>query len=133
MVTPQVGAGSVYPYFTRDANGDYLDGSRTYSLTLPGPVPARNFWAFTVYDNQTRSLLETDQRSAGIDSNREGLTPNPDGSYTVWFGPKPPEGREGNWVQTWPGRGYFVIMRLFGPLEPWFDQSWRPGDAVPLD
>ena len=133
MVTPQVGAGSVYPYFTRDVNGDYLDGGRTYSLTMPGPVPARNFWAFTVYDNQTRSLLETDQRSAGIDSNREGLTPNPDGSYTVWFGPKPPEGREGNWVQTWPGRGYFVIMRLFGPLEPWFDQSWRPGDAVPVD
>ena len=133
MVTPQVGTGSVYPYFSRDVNGDYLDGGRTYSLTMPGPAPARNFWAFTVYDNQTRSLLETDQRSAGIDSNREGLTPNPDGSYTVWFGPKPPEGREGNWVQTWPGRGYFVIMRLFGPLEPWFDHSWRPGDAVPLD
>ena len=132
MVTPQVGAGAVCPYFTRDVNGDYLDGSRTCSLTLPGPVPARNFWAFTIYHNQTRSLLETDQRSAGIDSNREGLTPNPDGSYTVWFGQKPPEGREGTWVQTWPGRGYFVIMRLFGPLEPWFDQSWRPGDAVPV-
>lgn len=133
MVTPQIGVGSVYPYLARDVNGDYLDGSRSYSITMPGPVPARNFWAFTLYDTQTRSLLETDQRSAGIDSNRAGLTPNPDGSYTVWFGPKPPEGREGNWVQTWPGRGYFVIMRLFGPLEPWFDQTWRPGDAVPLD
>ena len=129
---PQVGTGSVYPILTRDVNGQFLDGSKTYRVTVPGPVPARNFWSFNVYDNQTRSLLETDQRSAGLDSNMESVKPNPDGSYTIWFGPKPPKGQEGNWVQTWPGRGYFVMLRLFGPLQPWFDGTWRPGDFEPV-
>jgi len=69
------------------------------------------------YDGQTRSLLETDQKAAGIDSNDKNLKPNPDGSYTVWFGPKAPKGKEGNWVQTVPGRSYFVFARLYGPLE----------------
>lgn len=53
---------------------------------------------------------------------------NPDGGVTVWLGPEPPAGHEGNWVQTMLGKGYSVILRLYGPLEPWFDQTWRPGD-----
>jgi hypothetical protein len=128
MTRPAVGTGSVYAASARDAAGQYLEGGKTYSVTLPGPVPARTFWSFTVYGNQHRSLLETDQRTAGVDSNAKNLRPNPDGSYTIWFGPKPPPGKVGNWVQTWPGHGWFTILRLFGPLEPWFDKSWKPGD-----
>ncbi len=82
----------------------------------------------TVYDNQTRSMLETDQKLAGIDSNNPDLKPNADGSYTVWFGPRAPEGHESNWVQTMPGKGWNTLLRLYGPLEPWFDGSWKPGD-----
>ena len=92
----------------------------------------KTFWALTVYDNQTRSLLPTDQRLAGVDSTLPGLRPEPDGSATVWFGPRPPAERAGNWVQTQPGRGYNVILRLYGPLEPWFARTWRPGDLVPV-
>ena len=88
----------------------------------------KDFWSFMVYDNQTRSMLETDQKAAGIDSNSPGLVANPDGSYTVWFGPKAPEGKEGNWVQTMPGKGWNTLLRLYGPLEPWFDKTWKPGD-----
>ena len=88
--------------------GNYLDGGRTYKVTLPGPIPAKNFWAFTVYDNQTRSLLPTDQKSAGLDSNLPGLKKNADGGATIWFGPKAPAGNEANWVQTMPGKGYNV-------------------------
>ncbi len=128
MSESKPGTGSAYAGAVRDAAGNYLDGGRTYKVTLPGPIPANNFWAFTVYDNQTRSLLPTDQKLAGIDSTLAGVQKNPDGGATVWFGPTAPAGHEKNWVQTMPGRGYNVVMRLYGPLEPWFSKAWKPGD-----
>jgi hypothetical protein len=73
-------------------------------------------------------MLETDQRSAGVDSLAELLEANDDGSFTVWFGPEAPADREGNWVQTLPGKSFNTMFRLYGPLEPWFDRTWKPGD-----
>ena len=128
MAASAPGTGSAYAFAGRDSQGRYLDGSKTYSVTLPGPVPAAQFWSFTVYDGQTRSLLETDQASAGIDSTQTTMQRNADGSTTIWFGPTAPAGQEGNWVQTMPGKGWNTILRLYGPLEPWFDKSWKPGD-----
>lgn len=128
MVMPMVGKGSVYEIGATDSNGDPLDGGKTYSVTLPGPVPVNNFWSFMVYDNQTRSILETDQKTGGVDSNKEGIIIAEDGSATVYFGPKAPAGQENNWVQTIPGKGFNVLLRLYGPLEAWFDRSWKPGD-----
>jgi hypothetical protein len=128
MVLPKVGTGSVYEITTRDAEGNYLDGAKTYEVTLPGPVPVNNFWSFIVNDAQTRSILETDQKSGGIDGNAQGLVKNPDGGATIYFGPKPPEGHEKNWVQTMPGKGYTVLLRLYGPLQPWYDKTWMPND-----
>ena len=81
-----------------------------------------------VYSGQHRSMLETDQQTAGLDSNNSTIKANDNGSYTVWFAPKPPKGHEGNWVQTTRGKSYNVLLRLYGPLEPWFDKSWKPGD-----
>lgn len=128
MTESRPGTGSAYAITVRDADGKYLDGGRTYAVTLPGPIPAKNFWSFTVYDNQTRSLLATDQKLAGLDSTHPGIEVNQDGGVSVWFGPEAPAGHEKNWVQTWPGKGYNAALRLYGPLEPWFDQTWRPGD-----
>mgnify|MGYP001106401006 CR=1 FL=1 len=133
MASPQVGAGSVYAFTAHDASGAYLDGSKTYKVTLPGPVPMNNFWSFVVYSTQHRSMLETDQRLAGLDSTLPGVTPNEDGSYTIWFGPEVPEGQQDHWVQTMPGKGFAVILRLYGPLEPWFDKTWKPGDLELVD
>ena len=81
-----------------------------------------------VYDNETRSLLETDRKLAGVDSTAPGLKKNPDGSVTVWFGPKAPADQESNWIQTMPRKGWNVLLRLYGPLEPWFNKTWKPGD-----
>jgi len=97
-------------------------------VTLPNPIPARNFWSFMVYDNHTRSIFETDQKSGGLDSNAEGFAYSDDGSATVYFGPSAPKGKEGNWVQTMPNKGYNVLLRIYGPEQAWFDKTWRPGD-----
>lgn len=128
MSEAKPGTGSAYAAAFRDSNGAYLDGGRTYSVTLPGPIPVNNFWSFTVYDNQTRSMLPTDQKLAGLGSDVPGVKLNADGGATIWFGPKAPKGHESNWVQTVPGKGYNVLLRLYGPLGPWFDKTWKPGD-----
>ena len=131
MVTPtmtrkMVGVGSQYAIGDRDANGNHLDGSKTYRLTLPPNPPAKDFWSIVVYDNQTRSMLQITEFPS-LNSQR-GVQPNADGSYTIYFGPKGPAGKESNWVKTIPGKGWNMLLRLYGPLEPWFDKTWRPGD-----
>jgi hypothetical protein len=128
MAVKIVGAGSQYGIATLDAGGDYLDGAKHYKLHLPPGVPAGNFWSVMVYDPQTRSMLQTDQQFPGLNDMKGVTQANEDGSYDVYLGPGAPEGKAGNWVQTVPGKGFIVILRLYGPLEPWFDQSWRPGE-----
>jgi hypothetical protein len=128
MSMAKAGSGSAYAGAFRDSQGNFFDGGKTYKITLSAPIPAKEFWSFVVYDSQTRSLLETDQKLAGVDSTASGLKKDPDGSVTVWFGPKAPAGQEANWVQTMPGKGWSVLLRLYGPLEPWFDKSWKASD-----
>lgn len=128
MTPSKPGVGATYAIAARDAQGNNFDGGKTYQVTLPAPVPAANFWSFTIYDNQHRSFLETDQKLAGLDSTLPGLKKNADGSVTVYFAPTAPAGQEGNWVQTIPGKGWNALLRLYGPLEAWFDRSWKPGD-----
>ncbi len=128
MVLKMVGKGSQYALASTDANGDYLDGSNHYTLNIPANVPAKDFWSVVIYDPQTRSELQTDQPFPSKNSKRSTLTRNADGSVDLYFGPEPPEGRASNWIQTVPGKGWFAILRLYGPLEPWFDKTWRPGE-----
>jgi hypothetical protein len=129
MAIKKVGVGSQYGVIFLDAHGAYLDGSKTYSLTLPKGIPAKDFWSIVLYDPQTRSILQTPRTAfPSLNSERSGAEMNPDDSCTVYFGPEPPAGRERNWIQTVPGKGFFVILRLYGPLEPWFDKTWRPGE-----
>lgn len=73
-------------------------------------------------------MLETDQEFAGLDRNNPSVKPNKDGSYTTWFGPEPPKGKESNWVQTMPGKSWSTLLRLYGALETWFDKTWKPVD-----
>ena len=128
MSMKMVGTGSQYAAAFTDARSQPLDGGKTYRLHLPPNIPVKDFWSFVVYDNQTRSQLQTDQQFPSISSQRKGVVVNPDTSVDVYFGPKAPPGKESNWVQTWPGKGWNVIMRLYGPLQPFFDKTWRPGE-----
>ncbi|MDW8810644.1 DUF1254 domain-containing protein [Streptomyces scabiei] len=131
MAAAPVGAGSQYAYTAEDSTGEWLDGARHYTLTLPSGIPAKNFWAVNVYDPQTRSLLRTDHPYPSVNSQSEGVRPESNGDTVIHFGPTPPDGPEANWVQTVPGKGFFVMLRLYGPLESWFDKSWRPGEIEP--
>jgi hypothetical protein len=131
------GMGSQYIIATKDADGDRLDGARSYRVTLPPDIPAARFWSLTLYDNETRSMLQTPQRfpRAGSQSYpTPAATANDDGSTTVTFGPEQPAGSpDGNWIQTTEGKGFFVILRLYSPLASYFDKSWRPSEIESLD
>ncbi|EGV18711.1 DUF1254 domain-containing protein [Thiocapsa marina] len=128
MATSSPGRGSDYALALLDADQQAFDGSKTYKLHLPKDVPVNDFWAVTIYDTQTRSQLRTGQSFPTIGSQTKGMTRNADGSYDVYFAPEAPEGREGNWLQTVPGKSWFTILRMYGPLEPWINKTWRPGE-----
>ena len=83
-----------------------------------------------VYDNQTRSELQTDQQYPSLGSQSKSIVINPDKSVDIWFGPTAPAGHEANWLQTLPGKGFNPMLRLYGPLEPWFDKTWRPSEVA---
>ena len=137
MVMRLTNIGSQYIVASVDADGMPLDGARTYKLELPPSIPHARFWSTTVYDNQTRSIIQTDQRypRAGSQSYPSpAATENQDGSITLYFGPDQPDGvPDGNFVQTLPGRGWFQILRFYSPTEGFFDKSWRPGEVELLE
>ena len=128
MVNKMVGAGSQYALLNVDKKGEYMDGSKTYKLNIPADVPAKDFWSITAYDPQTRSQLQTSQPFPGRNNQRHKLDFNEDGSVDLYFAPEAPSGKEANWIQTVPGKGWFIALRLYGPLEPWFNKEWQPGE-----
>ena len=122
------GAGSLYWLGLRDKTGAYLDGSKTYKLTVPQPVPGKLFWSVTVYDAGTRSQIATDQGKAALRSMFELKNKMSEKSVDLYFGPKALIDHEGEWIKTIPGKGWFVYFRIYGPEQAAFDGSWKPGD-----
>lgn len=130
MATPREGTGSDYAIAYVDSVKQPFDGSKTYKLHIPAAPPVNNFWAVTVYDTQTRSMLQTSQLFPTVGSQTEGIRHNDDGSTDIYFAPKAPEGYDNNWLETVPGKSWFVILRMYGPLKPWLEQTWRPSEIV---
>ena len=132
MIMRLTGIGSQYLGAFVDSNGEYFDGAKVYKVTLPPNIPAEAFWSVTVYDNQSRSMLDTPQRypRAGSQSYpTPAAEANADGSTTIYFAPKRPDGvKPGNWIQTDPKKGWNTLLRLYSPLEPFFTKQWRPSE-----
>ncbi|AQS39832.1 hypothetical protein Sps_04749 [Shewanella psychrophila] len=124
------GVGSNYAMTTGDNKGEILYGEKNYKVTLPADAPAKDFWSMVAYDPQTRSELQVPGGSAYPSKNnkRDKLIYNKDGSVTLYFGPDAPKGLESNWTETTPGKAWFAMLRLYGPLQPWFDKTWQPSD-----
>jgi hypothetical protein len=123
MMGRTVGFGQVYLESSKDSDGNWLDGSKNYKLTVPKDAPVAQFWSFTVYDNETRCFVDTGVQPDR--SSRDNIVKNADGSVDLYFGPSAPAGKpESNWIKTLPGKGWFTYFRLYGPTQPYFDRSW---------
>ncbi|MES2707758.1 MAG: DUF1254 domain-containing protein [Verrucomicrobiota bacterium] len=131
MIKKIVGAGSQYLSSAKDQTGAWLDGGKTYKLTIPANPPVKEFWAVTVYDNLTRSMIQTGTNNAGR-SSHDKLQANTDGSIDLWFGPQAPAGKESNWTKTLPGKGWFAYFRAYSPTEAFFDKTWKLPDIQPV-
>jgi hypothetical protein len=128
MLTTTPGVGQRYIAAYQDKDSDWLSGGSTYRLHVPPNPPAKGFWSVTAYDEGTRQMVVTPQGRPDLSSRKEDLVKNSDGSIDVYFGPTAPTGKEANWVQTEPGKGWFTYFRFYGPTEAFFDKSWSLPD-----
>jgi len=111
-----------------DTNGRLLEGEKKYRLHLPPDIPASVFWSIIIYDTLSRFIIHTDQPWPSVFSNKKNLACNNDGSIDVWFGPEPINVKESNWIKTKPGKRWYMILRLYYPLESWFNKKWQHGE-----
>jgi hypothetical protein len=124
MVTKTPGVGSVYLGTYKDKDGDWLDGATTYRLRVPPNAPVKQFWSLTVYDVDTRCLIQNKEQLADRSSRQPDLVKNADGSVDLYVGPKAPKGFEKNWIPSVPGKAWFSYFRLYAPTEAHFDRTW---------
>ncbi|WP_445170362.1 DUF1254 domain-containing protein [Mycolicibacterium sp. Dal123E01] len=129
MISSIVGAGAKYGAAYKDSNGDYLRGENTYSIDLPASPPASILWSVTVYDAETASGVDVPGQVYPSLNSMNDLQFNGDGSITFHVGPNPPDGGK-NWLKTVPGRGWFSLIRWYGPKQEFFDHKYKPGDFV---
>lgn len=128
MVSQIPGKGAAYEVTFNDADGDPLKGDASYKLILPANVPAKLFWSLTLYEAENASGLATEARRFPSLGSRDKPVQNADGTTDLYIGPKAPEGKQANWLPTAPERGFFAILRLYGPEQSAIDYGWKPGD-----
>jgi hypothetical protein len=121
------GLGQAYLGSFRDKDEHAFDGGKRYHLHVPPNPPAKQFWSVTLYDVNTRSLIDNKEQRSDR-SSLQDLIKNADGSVDLYFAPAAPKDLEKNWIPTVPGRAWFAGFRFYGPLEPYFDKSWRLPD-----
>jgi hypothetical protein len=122
------GPGASYIQSFKDKDGNHFDGGKSYRLHLPPNIPVSSFWSLTLYDTETRSMIQNkanDSARSGYDK----LKTNADGSIDLYFGPKVPAGQESNWIETLPGKGFYPFFRFYGPKEGVFDGTWKMPDV----
>lgn len=119
----KLGAATAYILATRDVDGDPLEAQSNYKLHVPANVPVNQFWALTAYDAQTTVFFENVARP-DISSLDEGIMFNDDGSIDLYVGPKSPEGKEANWIESNSNNNSLFLFRFYGPKAGVRDGSW---------
>jgi hypothetical protein len=122
----KLGAAALCFLSASDANDAHFDGEKRYRLRVPPRVPAKQFWAITVYDVETAAFIWESPKTE-VNSYQD-LQTNADGSVDVFFGPNAPTGKDSNWIYTAPGARWFSFFRLYGPEAPIHDKSWALND-----
>ena len=133
MVLNNVGSGSKYLGSYIDSEGNWLDGKHNYEIVVPKDAPANQFWSITVYDNDTRCIIQNEQGKSAISSAMENIKVEDDGSTKIYVGSKAPTGYENNWIQSNREKGFFAYLRLYGPLEAYYDKSWKMPNVKKVD
>lgn len=131
MASTTPGVGQAYPWVAKDAADNILDGAKKYKMHLPANIPAKLYWSVTAYDNLTRSELHNGTPFSRISMFTKPKM-NADGSVDLFFGPNIPAGENANWIKTVPGKGWFILFRLYGPEKEYFDRAWKPEDLVEI-
>src|SRR5262249_47019156 len=124
----RIGTAQFYLMVNKDKDGNAFDGARTYRLTVPPNAPVKQYWSATVYDRETHTLIRNLDR-ASLASITSGFQKSPDGSVEVYFRPKAPAGKEGNWVPTDPNGKFELLFRLYGPEKALFEKTWKLPDV----
>ena len=132
MISKVPDKGAAYLIGFKDSAGKLYSGDKSYRLHLPAPIPAANFWSLTLYDALTASGLDNGQPFPSLNSHDHPAV-NADGSVDLYVGPTAPPGKEANWLRSVPGKGYFVILRLYGPKEAYLNLSWKPSDLEEMN
>lgn len=111
-----------------DSMGRPLDGGKSYRLHLLPDILKSSFWSVIIYDSLTKLIIQNDQLWPSVHSNCRKLIVNQDDSVDIWFGPVAPEGKAINWLQTLPGKEWYIVLRIYNAPESCFSGSWKPGE-----
>ncbi len=122
---PAGGGATFYVNTSADKDGKPILGTDNYKLTVPANVPVKDFWAAIMYSTKYRTY--TDSKKFGL-SSQDDLQMNADGTVDIYVGPKPPAGKESNWLGTVEGDGIFIIFRFYGPKKAIVEKTWKLPD-----
>ncbi|MBA0045967.1 DUF1254 domain-containing protein [Mycobacteroides sp. LB1] len=120
---------AVYPMSGADGTGQPYDGANKYVLRFAKDQlpPAEGFWSLTMYDEGMYFVANPLNRYTL--SERNNLTPNPDGSVDLYLQHENPgPGKESNWLPA-PAGKFNLVLRLYWPRETppsIIDGTWKP-------
>ena len=111
-----------------------IDGNQTYTQTYPADAlpasKARYFWSVIVVDGVGHRVIPSPLNRFLLNK-QSPLQFNPDGSLTLAFAPRPPQGiAQSNWLPTPEGRRYNMTLRFYGPAKDVGDGTYYPPPLV---
>jgi hypothetical protein len=110
---------AVYYKTNTDGQGQRLDGSVVYTMTFPRDqrpeIMVRYFWSVVAVDSVKFQVIDNPLKRYLL-NNQSNLQSNTDGTLTLIFADKLPDGMpQANWLPTPTGQNYNLTFRFYGP------------------